>query len=293
MKSKFLASHTKSLERSIICELSSTPHNFDHSHYHNDYELIFSLENSGRRYLGDSIEEFKGKDLILVGPNLPHYWETESISFKNRSKEPKALSIKFEKDFLGKEFFNLPEMSNVKNLLQNSSRGVSVKTDLAKQLEERLLSITQKQGWSQIIELIDVLCIISESDYNLLSSEHFFKSFDQSASKDKITIIQQFLIQNYNKNIQLSDLADYSHMNKSALCRFYKNATNKTISESLNEVRIGIACKELLDTNLSVAEIGYKCGYENISYFNRRFRKVKNISPTDYRSKYAIINKAF
>ncbi|MFC3559288.1 AraC family transcriptional regulator [Pedobacter jamesrossensis] len=291
MKPKFLANNIQSFERSISCELSAKPHNFDHSHYHNDYEIIFSLENKGKRYLGDSVEDIKTKDLILVGPNLPHYWETEDKYVAGLANKPKALSIKFENDFLGKDFFDLPEMSNVKNLLKNSSRGISVKAHIANRLEDKLLNIVQNQGWSQITNLIDVLCIISDSDYDMLSSEHYFRSFEQSDSRDKITIIQKFLNQNYDNNILLDDIAGYACMNKSALCRFYKNATKKTISESLNEIRIGIAGKKLLETSLSVAEIGYACGYENISYFNRRFRSLKNISPTEYRLKYANLRK--
>ncbi|MFC3559277.1 AraC family transcriptional regulator [Pedobacter jamesrossensis] len=287
MGPKFLNKHTKSAEQSFYCKLAEVPHTYDQFHYHKEYELLYVLENNGTRFMGDSILPFSNDDLVLVGPNLPHYWQSEPKYYENNPLlSAKLVLIQFETDFAGKDFFDLPEMKNVKKLLHAAHRGVKVKIKFAKKIKEKMIGITEKTGWNQMISLLDLLCNIGESDYELLASEGFSQSYYKSNNEEKISNIYNYLVQNHHRNLTLAEVAEHANMNASAFCRYFKSVTNKTLSESLNDIRIGIACRKLIDTELSIAEIGYLCGYQNVSYFNRQFKIVKNINPTAYRMKH-------
>lgn len=287
MGPKFLKKNTKSAEHSFFCQFAEVPHTYDQFHYHKELELMYAIENSGTRFIGDSIEPFSDDDLVLVGPDLPHYWQSDKVYYENNSSlTAKIVLIQFEKDFAGKDFFELPEMKNVKKLLSAAQRGVHIKHKYAINLKKKIFDITRKKGWNQILNLLDVLCGMAESEYDLLASEGFSQSYYKSNNEEKISNIYNFLVQNHHKDITLTDVAGHANMNPSAFCRYFKSVTNKTLSESLNDIRIGIACKKLINTELSIAEIGYLCGYQNVSYFNRQFKNVKKINPTGYRMKY-------
>ena len=285
MGPRFLTKNTKSAEHSFFCEFAEVPHTYDQFHYHKEYELLYTIENNGTRFLGDSIESFSNDDLILVGPNLPHYWQSDKEYYEDASTlKARIILIQFEMDFAGKDLFDLPEMKNAKKLLTAAHRGVQIKKDDAVCLKEKIINITKKTGWNQILDLLSVLCEMAESEYSLLASEGFSQSYYKTNNEEKISNIYNFLVQNHHKNLTLNEVADHANMNPSAFCRYFKSVTNKTMSESLNDIRIGIACKKLINTELSIAEIGYMCGYQNVSYFNRQFKLVKKINPTHYRT---------
>jgi AraC-like DNA-binding protein len=222
-----------------------------------------------------------------VGPGLPHYWQSDTEFYQNNEElKAKVIVIHFELDFLGQDFFEIPEMNSVKILLSKASRGIHFPEEAAKLLGEKLLAIPVKNDWLQITELISALCMMAECNYKTIASESFSNSYHQSNNEDRITGIYNYLIQNHHDDISLSDVADFANMNTSAFCRYFKKVTSKTFSDSLNDIRIGIACKKLINTELSIAEIGYSCGYQSISYFNRQFKKVKGYTPSDYRMMY-------
>lgn len=287
MGPRFLVKSTKSAEHSFFCQFAEVPHTYDQFHYHKEYELLFTVENNGTRFLGDSIEPFHNNDLVLVGPNLPHYWKSDEEYYLNNSElKAKIVLIQFEADFAGRDFFELPEMGGVKKMLEAAFRGIHIREQDALRLKEKIITLTKKNGWNQIIGLMDILCEMGETDYTLLASEGFSEMYYKNKNEEKISNIFNFLVQQHHRNITLQEVANHANMNASAFCRYFRSVTNKTLSESLNEIRIGIACKKLINTDLSMAEIGYLCGYQNVSYFNRQFKNVKNINPSAYRAKY-------
>jgi AraC-like DNA-binding protein len=287
MEPQFLRKNTKTPENSFYCRYAEVPYTYDQFHYHKEFELLYILKNNGTRFIGDSIESFNNHDLVLVGPGLPHYWQSDTEFYQNNEElKAKVIVIHFELDFLGQDFFEIPEMNSVKILLSKASRGIHFPEEAAKLLGEKLLAIPVKNDWLQITELISALCMMAECNYKTIASESFSNSYHQSNNEDRITGIYNYLIQNHHDDISLSDVADFANMNTSAFCRYFKKVTSKTFSDSLNDIRIGIACKKLINTELSIAEIGYSCGYQSISYFNRQFKKVKGYTPSDYRMMY-------
>jgi AraC-like DNA-binding protein len=287
MEPQFLRKNTKTDEHSFYCRYAEVPYTFDQFHYHKEYELLYAIKNNGTRFIGDSIESFSSNDLVLVGPSLPHYWQSDKEYYENNPElTAKIVVIHFELDFLGADFFQTPEMTSVKSMLLKANRGLQFPDKLAYKLESNLLKITSGNNWEQLLGLLSVLCEMAESEYSTIASEGFSSSYHLSNNEDRITGIYNYLIRNHHENISLDDVAEFANMNSSAFCRYFKKVTSKTFSDSLNEIRIGIACKKLINTDLSVSEIGYACGYQNISYFNRQFKRVKSLNPSAYRLKF-------
>jgi AraC-like DNA-binding protein len=287
MEPKFLQKNTKSAENSFYSRYAEVPHTYDQFHYHKEYELLYTIENHGTRFIGDHIASFSNGDFVLVGPGLPHFWQSDKEYYQDDPfLKAKVVLIHFEKDFLGTDFFDLPEMRMVKTMLLKSNRGLKFPKVSESKIADSLVNIVHKTGWSQVLDLINILCQIAELPYTQIASEGFSQSYSQHNEEEKITGIYNFLIQNHEKDITLSDVSEYANMNPSAFCRYFKKITSKTLSDSLNEIRVGVACKKLINTDLSISEIGYGCGYQSVSYFNRQFKLIKQINPTLYREKY-------
>lgn len=288
MKPIFLPKETRTAENSFFCRYAEVPYTYDKFHYHKEYELLYHIRNHGTRFIGDSIRRFSNGDLVLVGPNIPHFWLSDDIFYKNNSNiTAKLMVIHFVQDFAGQNFFEMPEMKPAKTLLERARHGVQIYGPLVKKLSREIISLPEKSGWKRVASLISILNQMGETeDYNLLSSSGFCNSYYKNENEERITNIYNFLMVNYSRSIHLDEIAAFVRMNTSAFCRFFKNTTDKTFSDVLNEIRIGIACKKLINSRATISEIGYDCGFHSISYFNRQFKKIKRLTPTEYRLKY-------
>lgn len=173
-------------------------------------------------------------------------------------------------------------------MLNAAHRGIQIKPENAVNFKERIIALTKKKGWDQIFSFLYILAEIAECNYKSLASEGFSRSYYKSNNEEKISKIYNFLVQNYQKDLTLTEVAAHANMNAAAFCRYFKSVTNKTLSGFLNDIRIGIACKKLIYTDLTIAEVGYTSGYQNFSYFSRKFKSMKNMSPTDYRMRYQV-----
>jgi len=288
MKPIFLPKETRTAEESFFCRYAEVPHTYDKFHYHKEFELLYHIENRGTRFIGDSIRRFSSGDLVLVGPNIPHYWHSDDIYYQNNPDlSAKVVLFHFIKDFAGKEFFELPEMKAAKSLIERARHGVQVYGSKIKEIGPKIVDIINKSGWERIISLIAILNEMGEVDeFNLLASDGFCNSYYKNQNEEKITALYNFIFQNHSRQLSLEEVAHHVNMNMSAFCRFFKNVTNQTFSNALNELRIGISCRQLINTGLSVSEIGYNCGYQNISYYNRQFKRIKKMTPMEYRLKH-------
>lgn len=251
-------------------------------HFHEEFELVLILKSSGMRFVGDSIEEFDVGDLVLIGKNLPHMWLNAEKYFKNDSTlQAEAIAIHFKYEFLGTAFFKVPEMQQIRQLLEMASQGIKFE-HISKTLMEEIKNLVTLDATSKIIKLIAILNILSKhQDYQLLSSNGFVHTFHKTENR-RLDKMYEYIFQNFNKPISASDVAAILNMNKSAFSRFFKKIHRKPFTKYLNELRIGYACKLLLAGNEPITSIGYLCGFNNISNFNRQFKIIKGESPTAY-----------
>jgi len=265
-----------------------TIHFYPYWHYHPQYEIMLIEESSGIRYVGDSISSFNKGDITFIGSDTPHLFRNYPEYFDTKStKCAKATVLYINSNFLNSDFFNLREMINIKELLQHSKRGLLINGKSKKEVTRRIKTISQTDGVVRLINFISLLhYIASEGEYETLSSLSFTGTMD-SRDLSRLNRIFDYVLKNFNKDISLFDVCTAAHMSSAAFCRYFKKQTNKTLITFLNEIRIGNACKLLIENkNMSISEICYQSGFNNLTNFNIQFKKIKKINPQDYRETY-------
>lgn len=252
-------------------------------HYHEEYELNF-IENARgiKRVVGDSMELIDEFELVLVGSNLPHGW----IGKVPHSGIIHEVTIQFHKDLFDERFLNRNQLSFVKSLLEYASRGVKFTGETIRNIRPRLMSLSSKNGFDSVLELISILHYLSISkDMRMLASPSFMQ--DQVTSRNRrIETAFQYMRNHYDKEITLEDLARQVSMTEASFSRFIKKRTGLTFVESLNNIRLGHASRLLIDTTMNIAEISFRCGFNNLSYFNRVFKKKYACTPRQFRDNY-------
>jgi AraC-like DNA-binding protein len=252
-------------------------------HFHDEFELNFIQNAAGaRRVVGDHVEEIGDTELVLVGPNLQHGWFTH----KCKDKIITEITIQFHRDLFDEKFLQRNQLSFIRTLLQRCSRGVLFSEATTKSITSRLVQLPQKHGFDSVLELMSILHDLSTSRNFTTLSDMSFNVETPCYNSRRIEKIMNYLNNNFSENITLGDAAKIAGMAEVSLSRFFKLRTGKTFVETLNEVRLGHATRMLIDTTNSINEIAYKCGFNNMSNFNRIFKKKKISTPKEYRHNY-------
>jgi AraC-like DNA-binding protein len=253
-------------------------------HFHPEYELTLIAEGTGRRFVGDHIGEFERGDLVLLGPNLPHTWHSASLKGPGRCA---AAYAQFTHHFMGECFFERPELTEVRRMLQRSSRGLKLSGEAAEEAAARLLAMDGKPPLKQLTELLLILDLLArEAKATELSSPAFVPAL-RSSDRQRMERISRFIDERASGPIALEEAAKVAHMSVSAFSRFFRRTTGKRFIGYVNEVRIGMACRMLIETDRSIAEIALAAGFGNLSNFNRRFLQIKRMRPREYRRQFA------
>ncbi|MEX0314630.1 MAG: helix-turn-helix domain-containing protein [Allomuricauda sp.] len=256
-------------------------------HYHPELELVLSIQSTGTRFVGDSIMKFNPGDIVLIGKNLPHMWLNDDAYFKPDSDLiAEDIVVHFKKEFLGVDFIEAKEMDHIFRLMNNARYGIKF-IDPPVNIAKKIKKLPKMPaGFERTMKFINLLNKLANySNYELLSSKDFVNNFKKNQN-EKLDKAYEFILKNFQENIELEDVANLLNMNPSAFSRFFKRASLKTFSRYLNEVRISYACRMLLDGKQNIADICYRSGYNTISNFNRQFKNVINLSPTEYISQY-------
>jgi AraC-like DNA-binding protein len=253
-------------------------------HYHPEYELVLVVKSSGQRTVGDHTERFEDGDLVFLGPNLPHAYKNDPVYYLgDKSLTAEAIVIHFREEFLGKEFFNLPEMVGINQLFDKAKFGLKILGDTRKRVADMMQEMLNLDGYQRITRLLHILELLSLSEaHQLLVSPGFVEQY-VAAGTDPITKVHEFIITNFRKDISLGDVAEVANMSIPSFCRSFKACTRKSFSHYLNEVRIGYACKLLLEDKFNISRICYESGFNNISNFNLQFKKITGIPPLQYK----------
>ena len=253
-------------------------------HYHEEIELNFIKNAKGaKRIIGDHVEEIGELELVLVGPNLQHGWFGSGF----RENQVEEITIQFHKDFFDEKFLQKNQLSFIRNMFIMSLRGILFSQDTISRLEPRIYGLTKKQGFDSVLELMSILHDLSISrEYRILSDSGFNDSEVFSYNSRRIEKVMEYINTNFRKQITLEEAAKITSMTESAFSRFFKLRTGMTFIDCLTEVRLGHASRMLISTTKTIAEIAYSCGFNNISNFNRIFKKKKSCTPRELRESY-------
>jgi len=282
MKPKLLDRSTN-LNQSFGLHHHVYPHFLKVWHYHPELELVFIKKSIGTRFLGDSIKKFQEGDLVLIGENLPHMWQNDPAYFEEDSGlSAEALVIHFNKNFAGADFFKVPELAPIKELLEVAKRGILFKGNIKNEIASKIEHMLVANDFDRFVQLLQLLRdLANESSFEILSSPGFVDTFKREENR-RLDKIYEFIINNFREEITLEKVADLAGMNISSFCRYFKKTTNKTFSHYLNELRIGFACRLLMEHKYNISETCYACGFNNISNFNRQFKNIAKMSPSEY-----------
>lgn len=255
-------------------------------HYHDNYEICFITEGTGKRIVADSIHEFQPGDLVFLGPNLPHVWiaDKDIQTISNRSLE--MVYLQFKTDVLTSKILSIPEFKFVLKALEASDRGIQVMDRTLDIVSEIMLQLPYTKGFDRMIGLFRILNIIGECNTNLqLASKEYLKGKFTSSDR-RISEIHNYLMQHYKEEINLDELAVLVHMAPGSLCRFFKANLGLTLFEYLNKIKIELACKLLMDKDITIMDICFDSGFNNLSHFNKQFKKITGVRPSDYRKRF-------
>ncbi len=252
-------------------------------HYHSELELVVLLKSVGTRFIGDHIGAFTEGEIILIGKNLPHMWLNDPVYFEEDSKlKAEALVVHFKEDFVGDSFLELPEMKGLSKLLNNAVRGIRFKGEQNDRIIKKVKRLMQLNGFERVICFLQILQDLSlVPKYELLSSGSYNDDFE-SSDKRKLEPVYNYVINNFKNEFALKDVALLAHMNPSAFSRYFKRVHRKTFTKYVNELRVGFACKLLLEEKYSKTDICFECGFNNLSNFNRQFKVITSYSPSEY-----------
>ncbi len=254
-------------------------------HVHPECELNF-IENAkgAQRVVGDSIEEIDDLELTLIAnENLEHAW----MNFKCQSKEIREITIQFRKELI-ESFLTKKQFHSIAIMLENAKKGIVFSRATIEKLKMSLNSLNAtNDGFNSVIELLRILHELSVDDNARILCSSVFANNDDSSESRRVRKMINYMHDNYKKDIHLSDVASYVNMSEVSFSRFMKKRTGKNYIEYLNDLRLGIASRYLVDTNKTIAEICYECGFNNLSNFNRIFKKRKGYTPKEFRENYS------
>jgi AraC-like DNA-binding protein len=258
-------------------------------HYHPEFEIIFVEKSYGVRLMGNHIGNFSDGDLMFISPNLPHVWRNDPDFYKNREDRwVDVYVIQFREDALTKGFFNLPEFAHIRKLFSVGQQGMLIRGKDRRKISGLVKRVYYSSGVERLsVFLITLDAIANNQEYELLSSPGYANSVN-NADAERINKVMNYLMEHYARELDLDKIAELVNLNKSSFCRYFKARTKKTCSHILNEIRVAHAGKLLVNSDKTISCICYETGYNNISHFNRQFKKITGLTPGEYKKKHLV-----
>ena len=278
---------SKGPDRSFSIRRDLVPHVNNRWHYHAEVELIHFKKGEGTQFIGDSIKRFKAGDVVLVGSNLPHYWRFDDIYFEESKKTSADVRVShFNENFWGEQFLHLPENANIKTVLEKARRGLQITGKSRQRVAELLEQLQVADGPQRIILLVEALSEIANCRQLVMLSSIGFKPDLVEVESDRINAIYEYSIKNFKRKIQLEEIAEVANISPNSFCRYFKSRTRKTYSQFLIELRVGHACKLLIENNQCIKRLCYESGFNNFTSFHKYFKMITGKSPLTYQREF-------
>lgn len=255
-------------------------------HYHPEYELTLILNSQGIRYVGNNIENFNEGDLVLLGPNLPHCWKNT----ENNQPLARAIVVQWQEELLGTGWTSNPEFTHIRRLLQLASQGTRFRKPVTDQIQEMMLRLLDLPPFKKLVLLLEILDLLAGAEEKQLLCEQGFIYPLNYEDNQRINVVYNHVRKHYEEKITLTAVASLVHMNEESFSRFFSRIIHKPFFTFLNEYRVNMACKLLIETDMQVAQISYACGYESLPFFYRQFSKFARMPPRTYRKQFRQTN---
>lgn len=248
-------------------------------HYHPEIELVYVNGGAGKRQIGSHVSYYSKGDLILIGSNLPHCGFTDKLT--NNESE---TVVQMKQDFLGSDFFNIPEMKKIQSLFDMAKGGISFHGKTKRKIGEKMEILEYQTDFQRLLSILNILNELANSEeFKVLNAEGF--SLEAVVKdNDRINIVFNHVKLNFKEDITLPEIANMVSMTVPSFCRYFKKITNKTFTQFVNEYRLVHASKLLAEKPMSITEVCFECGFNNFSHFNKSFKAFTGQNPSEYRN---------
>lgn len=268
------------------------PHFIVPWHYHPEIEIMYILEGTGTRFVGDHIGQYQEGDVCMVGPKLPHEWRSDDEFFKRGAGlKASCLCLFFLKDIFEDHLIRLPEMNNIRQLIERSRWGIKFGGKPREEIGNFIKRSVHETGATRIVNFISLLEMMATTDeYELLASTGFTESVN-SSDFERFDKVYQYMMKHFTKPIRLEEVASLVGLSPNAFCRYFRERTKKTFIQYLNDIRIGHAKKLLIEGRMKISTLSMESGFNNLSNFIEQFKRSTQMSPSEYQKKFGVINR--
>jgi AraC-like DNA-binding protein len=247
-------------------------------HYHPEYELNMVLDSSGKRFIGDSVQEYDSPDLVMIGPNISHAWKGNDTH-----KSPHVITIQFDGSYFSEKLLNKKFVLPLRNFFEKSKRGILFSKDTIESVRERIIKLSEAEGFDSFLIFISILYDLSVSrNQTLLASMGYIGQFDTNQSQ-RVSKVIAYIQGNLQNDIKINQVADLLNMSETAFSHFFKKRTQRSFSDYLTDMRISFASRLILETDKNISEVCFMSGFNNLSNFNRTFKNRYRCTPVEFR----------
>lgn len=255
-------------------------------HFHSEFEIVYVLKSSGRRFVADSVEPFQEGDITLMGSYLPHFWKSETPGDTENANRVNAIVVQFHKDFFREEINSYPEFHRINELLKRAARGIHFSKTSGEKIGKMLKRLLKLNGLERMLYFIKLMDTMARTENYRILASNAYQLEEQKELNNRLDKIMHFINTNYQRKISQEEVASKIGMTTAAFCRYFKEKTGKGFIFFVNEMRIGYACKLLIENHLSISQICFECGFNNISNFNRMFKRQTGYAPGEYQQQF-------
>ncbi|MGO4919105.1 AraC family transcriptional regulator [Maribacter spongiicola] len=275
--------------RAYLARMLSEPVFDPHWHFHSEYQLFLVLRGSGTRFIGDSVKPYKTGDITFTGPNLPHMWRSENeLEQEKNIAWSEGVVIYFHEDFLGENLLQSDEAIRLRQVFHKSLRGMEFTEQSATTLKKLMLELLPMDGFDGILHLLNILNFISNTkEYQILASPGYTNTL-READTERMFKVYAYVMKNFKRKMALTDLANLTNMTPTSFSRYFKQHANKSFSDFVSEIRIGHACKLLIEQKMNVSQACYESGFQTLSNFNKQFKFITKRTPLGYKKEYEV-----
>lgn len=270
-------------DSSLLIKYDNFPHFTVPWHFHNEYEIVFIIKSFGKKFVGDSAEDFAPGDLSIYGSKLPHFYMNHQSFYRgDPDLMVNAIVVQFPTNYFTASQLQRPEFRSVKKLLNNTSSGLTFPAEVSAAGGKMLIEMYQTNGMERHLLFEKLIDFLGNSESRSIATSGYINAMNDQG-EPRMAKIYQFTARNYNRKITLQKIASVAGMNATAFCRFFRQKTGKTFAQFVNELRISYACKFLQHGNQTIVHISDESGFNNLSNFNRQFKNYIGKSPSEYR----------
>lgn len=254
-------------------------------HFHPEYQLFMVLKGNGTRFIGDHVQQFQEGDITFTGPNLPHLWKSD-IEELTEEINAEGIVIYFDHDFISESLLQKEEYIRLRRLFKKSLFGFDIVGETAVLIRKKIEELPKLKGFDAVLGLLHILNILAKTkDLTVLASSGYTNTL-REGDTERMNKVYAHVMKHFTRKISIIEMAQLTNMTPTSFSRYFKTHANKTFSEFVSEIRIGHACKLLIDKKMNASQVCYQSGFRTLSNFNKQFKAATSCTPSAYKEKY-------